>query len=381
MAFDLGSTKWELAFGVGTQRRNRRRKTKARALATILEEIKLAKKSFALPPDAPVVSCYEAGRDGFYLDRWLREQGVKNFVVDSSSIEVNRKQRRAKTDRLDAAKLLSMLYRFDNGEKRLWSTLQVPDRPSEDFRHLSRELDCLKKERGRIMNRMQSMLALYGISLAQSKMKSLEDFPRFGPDGNEITPQLSKRLEREWTRLELLRKQVREVDSEQRHLERHSDSQEIEKILKLKRLKSIGDVFSWCVVSELFGWRKFPNRQQLGAAVGLAPTPFKSDKSDREQGIGKSGNRRVRALMVEIAWLWLRHQPKSKLSVWFESRFGNGSKRMRRVGIVAMARKLLVALWRYLKYDEIPVGATLKPPQRKKCKHMSTGNVVPAMTA
>ncbi len=375
MAFDLGSTKWELAFGVSTQRRHRRCRIEARKLTKILKEIQLAKKSFGLPEDAPVLSCYEAGRDGFYIHRWLLKQSIKNFIVDSASIEVNRRLRRVKTDRIDAGKLLNMLYRYNRGEKALWSVVQVPDRESEDFRHLSRELESLKRECTKIYNSIQSMLALYGISLAQRKMKSLEHFPRFGPDGEEIRAHLWKRLERDWQRILLLRKQIRELEGEQKQLELDSDTPAIKKIHKLKRLRSIGDVISWCVVSELFGWRVFPNGRHLGAASGFAPTPYKSDQSEREQGIGKSGNKRVRALMVEIAWLWLRHQPQSRLSLWFEERFGRGGKRMRRIGIVALARKLLIALWRYVEYDEVPEGATFKPSERTGSGRMTTGCV------
>ncbi|MDN8616537.1 transposase [Variovorax ginsengisoli] len=263
---------------------------------------------FGIPADATVHACYEAGRDGWRLHRWLVEQGINNIVVDSASIEVNRHARHAKTDRLDGDKLLAMLQRYHAGEARVWSVLREPTAQQEDARRLHRELLRLSQGRTAHTNRIGSLLVLHNL-----RVHSIA--------GRDWQPQVAQ----------------------------------------LAKLRSIGVGSAWLLVKELFGWRRFANRRELAGCVGLAPTPYASGGSQVEQGISKAGNKRARVLLIELAWSWLRYQPDSALSQWFNRRFAAARKRMRRVGIVALTRRLAVALWRYLEHGEIPSGAALKP--------------------
>jgi transposase len=321
----------------------------------LLKLIEKAKKRCGLQGRLKVKSCYEAGRDGFWLHRWLLEQGIENVVVDSSSIEVNRRARRAKSDGLDAVKLYEMLVRHVGGDKRMWRVVRVPSVQQEDERRVHRELERLKRERTAHVNRMRSLAVLHNVRLQ-----------RVGGRGwSERLEQLKGRLPAAlWAEIE--RESVREklVWEQMQALERSRKAQlkamEQGPLLALFKLRAIGLTSAWLLTRELFGWRRFSNRRQLAGCVGLNPSPYDSGQSQREQGISKAGNRRVRALLVEIAWYWLRYQPHSALSEWFNRRFGSGGKRMRRIGIVALARRLLIALWRYVEHGVIPQGAQLK---------------------
>ncbi len=307
-----------------------------------------------------MVSCYEAGRDGFWLDRYLKSWSVENVVVDAASIEVKRRRRRVKTDRVDAVKLVTMLVRWDEGETTVWSVVRVPSVEEEDQRHLHRELLTLKKERTRQVNRMKGLLANQGVRLEVKKdfLERLEAVRLW--DGSSLCAGFLFRLQREYERLEFIWEQVQELEAERRRLLRESESAEMDQIRDLSRLKGIGVNSAWLYVMEFFGWREFRNGKQVGSLAGLTPTHHQSGNLFREQGIDKSGNKRVRAMAIEIAWGWLRFQPHSQLSKWYQERFGGGGPRMRKVGIVALARKLLIALWRYLDQGVIPEGAELK---------------------
>jgi transposase len=286
---------------------------------------------------------------------------VDNIVVDSSSIEVNRRYRRVKTDRVDAGKLLSMLIRHVNGEQRLWSVLHVPDAEQEDARRIDREMERLKKERAAHSNRIKSLLILHGIQLSVGSafLKQLEQVRQW--DGQPLGQGIKNEILRQYERYCLIQDQLKRLAEEQKEV-LASGSSQAQKVMMLRKLKGIGPVGSWKLVFEYFGWRRFDNTKQVGAASGLAPTPFSSGGLNREQGISKAGNRRVRCLMIELAWYWVRYQPRSALSRWFMRRFGSGGKRTRRIGIVALARKLLIALWKYLEKGIIPEGAFLKEP-------------------
>jgi transposase len=357
MAFELSDLKWKLLFSNGVKRRQKT--IPARDVELLAQEIAKAKSRFRMGEDVQIYSCYEAGRDGFWLHRYLRDSGIDNFVVDSSSIEVNRRLRRAKTDRIDVRKLLAMLIRYLNGEQKLWSVLHVPSTEQEDVRRVNREIERLKKERTAHSNRMKSLLILHGIKLAVGRnfLKQFEAAVQW--NGQKVPQRIGNEIFREYQRYELINEQLKELDSEQQQI-LASGSEQAKKVLSLKRLKGIGPVGSWKLVFEYFGWRVFKNVKQVGAAAGLAPTPYDSGGSQKEQGISKAGNRRVRSLMVELSWYWLRYQPQSRLSRWYMQRFGGGGKRMRRVGIVALARKLLIALWKYLEQGLVPEGAILK---------------------
>jgi transposase len=360
LAFELGWGQWKLAFTTGHGQAPRLRTIAARDLSSVLGEIAKAKKRFGLPDAAAVVSCYEAGRDGFWLHRWLLSQGIANVIVDSASIEVNRRKRRAKSDHLDAAKLVSMLLRYHSGESRVWSVVKVPDEADEDRRQLHRELIAVQDERTEHVNRIKAFLAGQGIALASVTAEFPEELPKLKCwDGAELGADLQKRLLREFARWQLADRHVKDLELDRKRRIRADQTPHVERVRGLLQLSGIGLSGSWLLVYELFGWRKFANRRQVGAIVGLTPTPHQSGESSREQGISKAGNRALRRMMVELAWTWLRWQPQSELSRWYDLRFAHHGKRARKVGIVAVARKLLIALWKYVEHGEIPEGARL----------------------
>lgn len=357
VAFELGWSEWKLAFGPAPGVPARLRTVPARDLELVLAEIAKAKQRFGLPADAPVLSCYEAGRDGFWLHRYLLRERIENVVVDSSSIEVSRRARRAKSDRLDAAKLLTQLLRYHGGEERVWSVVVVPSEGEEDKRHLHREMLSLKGERTEHVNRIKGLLAGCGLALAAVDAKFVE---RLGVlrlwDGQGVPCELQQRLHREYARWQLVNAQIAALEQQRVQRIRQGPAEGMKKVRRLLEVSGVGVNTAWLLVHELFGWRRFANRRQLGALAGLAPSPYQSGKSNHEQGISKAGNPRLRAMLVEISWGWLRWQPRSRLSRWFHDRFGRGTSRYKRVGIVALARKLLVALWRYVEMGEIPEG-------------------------
>jgi transposase len=355
VSFELGDKKWKLTASDG-HRAPSRYNVDAGDTATVAYCIAKARNRCKLGPQARVHCCYEAGRDGWWLHRWLREQGADNIVVDACSIEVNRRARRAKTDRLDGDKLLSMLLRHHSGE-RVWSVLHEPTPEDEDARRLHRELVRLMQERTSHTNRIGSLLVLH--NLRPLVIIGGRDWPRWWERHCEQVPAvLRAEIEREFARLMLVKQQVKAIEA--KRCEALQDGSE-PMVSHLVQLKAIGYKGAWVLVKELFGWRRFNNRRELAGSLGLAPTPYASGDSQHEQGISKAGNKRARTLLVEVAWGWLRWQPASALTEWFNRRFSGGGKRMRRVGIVALARRLAIALWRYLQSGEIPAGATLKP--------------------
>jgi transposase len=364
LAFDLGRSSWKLAFTVGAGQKPRIRSIAAGDTDALMLEIRRAKHRFALPPEAPVISCYEAGRDGFWLHRLLVHQCVQNIVVDAASIEVNRRKRRAKSDKLDASKLVRMLIRWHNGEKKLWGVVRVPTVADEDGRQLHRELIELKAERTAIVNRIKGLLAGLGLSIVVDGdlPRRLAELRQW--DGASVPPDFSGRILREFERWQLVRRQIHDLETERTKRIRDDATPQVEQVRRLLELKGIGENGSWLLVREFFGWRQIRNRRELASLAGLTPTPYNSGDTQREQGISKAGNRWVRWMMVELAWSWLRLQPRSKLSRWYQRRFGHGGSRVRKTGIVAMARKLLIALWKYLEKGEMPPGAELV--QKKK---------------
>jgi transposase len=366
LAFELGETTWKLAFTTGLGRSPRQRDIPARDGQALMDEIQAAKARFDLPAETPVVSCYEAGREGFWLHRWLQSQGVENYVVDSSSIEVKRRKRRTKTDRLDAKKLLNLLVRWRQGEQDAWSVVRVPSVEQEDARQLHRELESLRSEQTAHSNCIQGLLATHGISVPVNRLfpKRLSEARQW--NGRPLPADLCRRLLREFERMQVANRQIRELEKERARRIRQGDHDPaVEQVRRLMRLRAIADNSAWLYVHEIFGWRKIKNRRELGALVGLTGSPYQSGSVEHDQGISKAGNRRMRAMAIEIAWGWLRFQAESALSRWYQRRFARGGKRMRRIGIVALARKLLVALWRYLETGVPPEGAELTDWQRK----------------
>jgi len=360
MAFELSQTKWMLGFTIGFGQRPRLRTIAARDLAALHSEIRLARERFALDDDVQVISCYEAGRDGFWLHRYLASLGVSNRVVDSASIEVNRRAKQAKTDKLDLGKLLTMLMRYEAGEKKVWRVVHVPSPEVEDHRHLHRELTDLKEQRTQHINRIKGYLSNQGLCLQVD-----DDFPEIVEqqhlwNGESLPSGLQARLLCEYQRFQLVQQQIKALEVERRDMVRYSTRPDMEQVRRLLCLRGIGINYAWLCVMEFFSWRAFRNRREVGALAGLTPMPHRSGEEDHELGISKIGNRHIRAMAIEIAWIWLRYQPNSELSLWYQRRFGKGSKRLHKIGIVALARKLLIALWRYLEFGTLPTGAVLK---------------------
>jgi transposase len=361
IAFELSRRTWKLGITVGFGQKARERNVRAGDLAGLQEEIQGARKRFGLSRSAPVYSCYEAGRDGFWIHRALEEMGLQNVVVDPSSIEVPRRKRRAKTDRLDVQKLLRLLIRYRLGENKVWSLVRVPSVEEEDNRHLHRELIALKRERTAHINRIKGLLASVGVQLKprwRLLREQLEQIRLW--DGSRLPAALHCRLLREYDRFLLLQRQIRELQAERAEILREDRSRAAESARKMMTLRGVGVNGAWLLAWELFSWRDLRNRRQIGALSGLTPTPHSSGDSGREQGISKAGNRYVRTLAIEMAWAWLRFQPHSQLSQWYQERFGRGGPRLRRIGIVALARKLLIALWRWSEQDVLPTGAELR---------------------
>jgi transposase len=365
LAFELGWTSWGLAFGTAPAAPPRRVTIPARDLDSLRREIDRARRRFGLPDAAPVRSCYEAGRDGFWLPRYLASCGIDNRVVDSSSIEVNRRARRAKSDAIDVAKLLSMLLRYHDGEREVWSVVNVPAPEDEDRRQPHRDRDQLVRERTEHVNRIKGLLATLGLAVdVDGRLLERVDALRQW-DGSPVPAELRGRIARERERWRLVDGPLGELGNRPRRDVRDDDLAPIDQVRRLLDLKGVGPVTAWTLVREVFGWRRIKNRRELASRAGLDPTPYQSGDRHRERGISQAGNGRVRWSMVERAWMWLRHQPNSALSLWYQRRFGCGNARSRKVGIVALARKLLVALWKYLEPGEVPEGATLVPWEKK----------------
>jgi transposase len=360
LALELSWTTWKLAFTVGAGQKPRLRSIPARDTDALIREVDAARRRFGLPEEAAVISCYEAGRDGFWLHRFLARHRVENLVVDSASIEVNRRRRRAKSDGLDATKLVGMLIRWHLGERKLWGIVRVPTADDEDRRQLHRELIELKAQRTEHTNRIKGLLAGLGLS-APVDAGLLERLDRLRQwDGAELPGGLRQRIARELERWCLVGRQIHDLEAERTRRIRDPQTAQGEQVRLLLKLQGIGENAAWLLVREFFGWRAIRNRRELASLAGLAPTPYDSGESRHEQGISKAGNRRVRWMMIELAWGWLRYQPESELSRWYQRRFAAGNVRLRKVGIVALARKLLVALWKYLETGEVPAGAVVQ---------------------
>ncbi len=358
VAFELGEKEWKIAWATSLGEKPMLHTLRARGTKRLLELIRKAQRQVNA---TRIVSCYEAGRDGFWLHRFLRAHEINSRIVDSASIEVNRRARRMKTDRLDAEKLLSMLLREALGEENLWSLVNVPSVADEDARSLQREFRTLVKERTRSINRIRGLLANHGLvpERIDERLPAWLAEARLW-DGSPLPSGARQRILREFERWKFTYTQVREIEKERRHRTQDLTDPSLDEVRRLHALKGIGLGAAWTYGLEFFSWREFKNGKEVGALAGLTPTPYQSGDSQRELGISRSGNRWVRGLAIDIAWGWLRHQPRSALSLWYQERFARGGPRARKIGIVALARKLLVALWRYLETGLLPEGAELK---------------------
>ncbi len=358
MAMELSHRNWKLAFSNG--QRMRRKSIEARDCRSLLAQISLAKQKLKLAADAAVVCCFEAGRDGHWLYRYLESEGIEALEVDSSSIETARGRKHVKTDRVDVEKLLDLLLRERLGFRRSFRVVRVPDEAAEAGQRLHREDEYLLRQRTRIHNRLKSLLVAQGlvkVSLQGDFGDRLERLRLW--HGGGLSDALKAELRRLHAQYVLFDTQIREVAAAY-EAELASASPVGRQRCQLERLKAVGPKSSRVLSAEVFAWRRFANTKQVGAMSGLTPTPSQSGDRQTEQGISKAGNRRVRRVMIELAWLWVRWQPNSALTQWFERRFAHGGRRTRRIGIVAVARKLLIALWRYVEHGVIPEGAILK---------------------
>ena len=359
VAMELSNSKWRLAFSGGDK--VRQKVIEARNRSRFLDELRQAKEKLGLSAAVPVLCCYEAGRDGFWIYRWLKSEGLGCLVVDPASIEVNRRKRRAKTDRLDAESLVRLLRRYQDGDRYVWSVVHVPDEQQEDELRLHRELERLKKERTAHRCRIKSLLILHGISVTGILTRLDQELDKLICwNGKPLPEALLAELRRESERLSQVSGQIRSLEKQKLGKLKAPQTNAERQAAELIRLNGVGEVSAWVLAKEFFGWRDFKNRREVGALSGLTPTPYDSGGSRKEQGVSKAGSPRVRRVMIELAWSWIRFQPESELTKWFEKRFAHGSSRMRRVGITALARKLLVALWKYVEFGMVPEGASVR---------------------
>jgi transposase len=314
-----------------------------------------AKAQCGLAATAAVRSCYEAGRDRFWPHRLLEAEGVVNTVVDSSSIEVNRRARRAKTDRLDASKLLRLLLRFALGERDVWHVVHVPAPAVEDAQHGPRTISMLTRERTRWRNRIHSLLATVGVRLPLNDRWAARWAAATQWDGTAVPVALRARVEGAWQMLQHVDDALRAARQAQRATAR-AQTPAAATVRRLKTLRGIGDRFAWTMATEVCS-RDLHNRREVGALTGFTGVPYRSGTVAYDQGISRTGVASLRSLAVETAWLWVQWQPRSALTQWFETRFAHGGHTARKIGIVAVARRLVIALWRYNRDGVVPEGA------------------------
>lgn len=364
VAFELSKAKWKLGVLLPGAKKLSRYTIEGGNLAalTVLLEKARAKAARSGKP-VRILACYEAGFDGHWLHRWLTDQGIVSHEIDPSSIEVNRRARRAKTDRIDLDRMMRAFFAHLRGEPRVCSIVHVPSVEDEDYKRRDRECNRLVKERTAHTNRIKSLLHTQGIRdatpLRRGFIASLAQM-RTG-DGRPLPPRLKEEIVREHERLVLVDKQLATVEAASKaECRAAAPGSAPAKIVQLAGLKGIALTTGQVLVNEVF-YRSFDNRRQVGSYFGLVGMPYDSGESRRDQGISKAGNARARRVAVELAWRWIRFQPGSDLTRWFCERVGDLKGRVRRIAIVALARKLMIALWRYLQTGMVPTGAVLHP--------------------
>jgi transposase len=357
VAFELSAKEWKLAMTSGFGVEPWLRTVRAGDLRGVERAIGQAQTRFGLSAAVAVVSCYEAGRDGFWIHRALTQLGVANRVVDSASIEVNRRARRAKTDRLDALKLVRMLVRACGGEQGVWREVRVPSVADEAARHVSRERTALTQEQTRLINQLRSCLVTWGGVLPRRRVPqwwtTASDWA-----GAPLPEAVQARIARAEARVALIADQIAELDTVQKTAMRMAPADSA--LGRLVQLKGVATTGASVLLDEGLVWRAFRNRREIGGLLGFAPTPYQSGEMVHEQGISRAGNARLQAISIQLAWNWVRWQPTSTLTRWYQARFAGGGKRARRIGIVAVARRLMIALWRYATTGVVPAGALLK---------------------
>ncbi|MCB1536659.1 MAG: IS110 family transposase [Hyphomicrobiales bacterium] len=359
VAIELSTTSWVIAYRlpeIDKVRHHRLEAGDSEALLTLISDLRDSAAA-RTGGEAIVASCFEAGRDGFWLHRLLSDHGVISHVVEPTSILVTRGARRAKTDRLDAQGLLRVLAAAFAGDRDVCRMVRTPTVAEEDGKRPHREREYLVQERVRIENRMAALLATQGVPKRPSLRSWEADLGtlRTG-DGRPLPPFLRAELDRLRRRLLLTLEMIREIEAERERAIAADSSPANETVKALCKLRGIGDNFAAVLAKEIF-YRTFDNRRQIAAYLGLAPTPFQSGGMDRDRRINRAGNGRARKTMVQLAWLWLRYQPDSALARWFRARVGELQGRTRRIAIIAMARKLLIAIWRFASFGIVPEGA------------------------
>jgi transposase len=355
VAFELGKKDWKLAMTSGFGVDPWLRTVASGDLRAVARAVQQGRIRFGLPASALVMSCYEAGRDGFWIHRALTALGIRNRVVDSASIEVNRRARRAKTDRLDALKLVRMLVRVCVGERKVWSEVRVPTVAEEAARQVSRERAALTKEQTRLINQMRGWLATWGCALPQHRRSGWWTAVRDWA-GAPLPVEVQTRLARAAARWAVVERQIAELEQQQQAAV--TAAAPASALRQLVQLKGVATTSASVLLDEGLVWRAFRNRRQIGGLLGFAPTPYASGESTREQGISRAGNKRLQTISIQLAWSWVHWQPHSVLTQWYREHFGTG-KRARRIGIVAVARRLVIALWRYVTTGVVPAGAIL----------------------
>ena len=366
---ELASKSWKVGLDDGRRRapavHGVNQVTPEGRLAEAIAVIEKTKKKWGLAAGVRVVVVYEAGQEGFWIQRALTARGYETLVVDAASIPVERRARRAKTDRLDAIRLVVTLRAWLRGERDRMKVVRVPAVEAEGQRHLVRERGTLQKEVGQHRDRMRKLLRTVGCweSIEGDLKGRLERGEVTGYGGSALPAELQERLVRECARRALVEEQLAQLE---KTLPEQLPEAVRQRMVQLMQLNAVGQVGAQRLALELY-WRQFNNRREVGACVGLVPQPYDSGESRVDQGISKAGNRRVRALLIEMAWMWLRWQPRSELAQWFVKRTrGAGSnKRGKRIAIVAVARRLAILLWRFLKDGVLPQGVRLKPVKAK----------------
>lgn len=363
VALELSNTLWLVGTRLPGAQKSCMHRIKAgdtTALLTVIGELR-SRQSVVSGCSSTLACCFEAGRDGFWLHRLLTAHEIPTYVVEPTSILVNRRAKRAKTDRLDAEGLLRVLAGYLAGDHQICSMVRVPTPAEEDGKRVHREREYLVQERTRIENRMLALLATQGVRSRPSLRSWERDMASLKTgDGRMLPSRLTAELNRLRRRLGLVLEMIRELDTEREEfLAATPDDAIAAKITALRGIYGVGDNFAAVLVREIF-YRTFGNRKQLASYVGLAPMPHQSGSIDRDRHIGRAGNARARKTLVQMAWLWLRYQPTSELSAWFRQRVGELQGRTRRIAIVAMARKLLIALWRFTETGEVPTGIVFR---------------------
>jgi transposase len=356
VGFDLGKDTWTVAMTAGWGVEPVVRGLPAGDMVKLARLISQARARWQLPATGRTVSCYEAGPEGFWVHRALVAQGLENRVVDSASIEVNRRARRTKTDRVDARKLVALLVRVVLGEHEAWREVRVPTEAQEAARHASRERRTLVDERTAVVNQVRGLLKTQGAALP-SRRRGAWWTRVLDWHGTPLAPSIQERLARAWTRVELLEAQIATLEAQQRAAVAAQPADSPAR--RLVRVRGVAETSTMTLLDEGLVWRAFRNRREVGGLLGFAPTHHASGEMHRDRGISGAGNHWLQTMAVQLAWNWVRWQPQSALTQWYRARFGQG-KRLKRIGIVALARKLLILLWRYATTGVLPADVRLQ---------------------